>query len=75
MDSRPAGEHALEEKEVASLPSLGRLRCLSIRHISAIDDALVSIGEYGEVRLVKIGGKLRFVQTLKSRSLQGKDHG
>ena len=75
MDSRPAGKHTLEESDLASLPSFGRLRCLSTRHISAIDDALVSIGEYGEVRLIKAGGKLRFIQTLKSRGFRDKEPG
>jgi hypothetical protein len=45
------------------------LQCLSMCHIRAIDGALAAIGDYGEVRLVKNGGKLRFIQTLRSESL------
>lgn len=44
------------------------LRCLSVRQIHAIDDALASVGAYGEVRLIQNGGKLRFIQILKSQA-------
>ncbi len=52
------------------LVSLERpLQCLSISHIRAIDDALAAIAAYAEVRLIKNRGKLRFIQTVKSRDL------
>lgn len=46
------------------------LRCLSADQILAIDNALTEIGSFGEVRLVKNGGKVRFVQTMKSKALK-----
>jgi len=36
------------------------------RHIQMIDEALCSLGEYGEVRLVVEKGRLRFLITQKS---------
>jgi len=36
------------------------------RHIQMIDEALCSLGEYGEVRLVVEKGQLRFLVTQKS---------
>ncbi len=34
-----------------------------------VDRALVSLGPFGEVRLVKVKGQLRFIQKLDSRDL------
>jgi hypothetical protein len=39
---------------------------LQPRHIQMIDEALRSLGEYGEVRLVVEKGRLRFLVTEKS---------
>ena len=39
---------------------------LSPKHIQMIDEALCSLGEYGEVRLVVEKGQLRFLVTQKS---------
>lgn len=39
---------------------------LEPRHIQMIDEALRSLGEYGEVRLVVEKGRLRFLVTQKS---------
>ena len=36
------------------------------KHVQMIDEALCSLGEYGEVRLVVEKGRLRFVITQKS---------
>ena len=36
------------------------------KHIQMIDEALCSLGEYGEVRLVVEKGRLRFLITQKS---------
>jgi len=47
------------------------LQCLSVHHIHSIDDALAAIGDYGEVRLIKNGNKLRFIQTVTSQPLIG----
>ena len=36
------------------------------KHIQMIDEALCSLGEYGEVRLIVEKGRLRFLVTQKS---------
>lgn len=65
---------ATEQAAHTALPQLQRpLRCLLISHIHAIDDALAQIGAYGEIRLIKNGGKLRFIQTVKSEVLKGEE--
>lgn len=42
------------------------LKFLEIKQVSMIDEALSSLGEYGEVRLVVEKGRLRFLVTQKS---------
>lgn len=42
------------------------LKFLEMRQVSMIDEALNSLGEYGELRLVVEKGKLRFLVTQKS---------
>lgn len=50
------------------LPSgeLYSLKFLNAKQVSMIDEALSSLGDYGEVRLVVEKGKLRFLATQKS---------
>ncbi|NLE75488.1 MAG: hypothetical protein GX605_01890 [Chloroflexi bacterium] len=48
---------------------------LSLHHptpaqVQMIDKALAEIGPYREVRLVKVKGRLRFVQKLESQNAQ-----
>lgn len=45
------------------------LKVLTPDQILEIDRALESLGPFGEVRLVKVKGKLRFIQRLESREL------
>ena len=42
------------------------LAFLEMKQVSMIDEALSSLGEYGEVRLIVEKGKLRFLVTQKS---------
>lgn len=42
------------------------LQFLELREISMIDEALSSLGDFGEVRLVVEKGRLRFLITQKS---------
>jgi hypothetical protein len=42
------------------------LKFLEMRQVSMIDEALSSLGDYGELRLVVEKGKLRFLVTQKS---------
>ncbi len=45
------------------------LETLTPKQVLAVDRALTSIGSFGEVRLVKVKGKVRFIQQLKSNDL------
>ncbi|MEW6718383.1 MAG: hypothetical protein AB1345_12900 [Chloroflexota bacterium] len=52
--------------ETKSQPSDGRLHFLDEKQIEMIDEALTSLGNFGEVRLVVERGRIRFVVTQKS---------
>jgi hypothetical protein len=52
------------DPETEALPQ--KQRMLQTHHIEMIEEALRSVGEYGEVRLVVEKGKLRFLITQKS---------
>lgn len=45
------------------------LETLTPQQVLAVDRALTAIGSFGEVRLVKVKGKVRFIQQLKSNDL------
>lgn len=45
------------------------LTILNIEYIHRIDDALAKSGPFGEVKLIKAKGKLRFIQRTESESL------
>ncbi len=61
----PFGERT--DGETLRLPR--PLRVLTPQQIVEIDRALEEIGSFGEVRLIKAKGKLRFIQRLESREL------
>ncbi len=42
------------------------LKFIEVQQVSMIDEAIGSIGEYGEVRLIVEKGRLRFLITQKS---------
>ena len=42
------------------------LKFMELQQVSMIDEALTSLGDYGEVRLIVEKGKLRFLVTQKS---------
>jgi len=44
------------------------LEVLTARHVQLIDQALASLGPFSEVRLIKVRGKLRFIEKLESES-------
>ena len=56
-----------EKANAGSIDS--NLRCLSLLDISVIDEALHSVGVFGEVHLVVENGRLKFVRTVKSEKL------
>ena len=45
------------------------LKVLTPEQVLEVDRVLASIGPFGEVRLVKVKGRLRFIQQLESRDL------
>ena len=45
------------------------LSMLTPEQIREVDRALANVGPFGEVRLIKVKGKLRFIQQLDSRDL------
>jgi hypothetical protein len=47
------------------------LSMLKLEHIKQIDDALAELGPFGEVRIIKQRGKLRFIQKVESESMLG----
>lgn len=53
--------------EAVSVPlSHLMLHCLTPRQVQMIDDALRDVGPFGEVRLIKVKGRLRFIEKLES---------
>ena len=48
---------------------LERLQVLTPEQILKVDQALASIGPFGEVRLVKVKGRVRFIQRLESQDI------
>jgi len=48
---------------------IGALRFLSPEAVSRIDQALQEVGEFGEVTLIVMKGRLRFIQITQSEKL------
>ncbi len=46
------------------------VKILDAEQIKRIDAALAAVGDFGEVRLIKTKGKLRFIQKVKSEKLE-----
>ena len=59
-----------QSETLPSMPEVHEadLNMLSLEQISLIDNALTELGAFGEVRLIKAKGKLRFIQKLESIS-------
>ena len=56
--------------ETSSVLVLDRpLSVLKFEHIRQIDDALAELGPFGEVRIIKQRGNLRFIQKVESESI------
>jgi hypothetical protein len=51
-----------------------KLKFLVPPAISAIDEALSAVGDFGEVHLIVEGGRLRFVVTQKSFAMPGRNN-
>ena len=66
-DNRP-GLYETGEDQTAPLSGT-LLKTLSWEQVLRIDDALTELGPFGEVRLIKAKGKVRFIQVLESKSM------
>jgi hypothetical protein len=54
-------------REISPVLTLDRpLGVLNSEHIRQIDDALAELGPFGEVRIIKQRGNLRFIQKMES---------
>lgn len=49
----------------------GTLKMLTLQQVRQIDEALALLGPFGEIRLIKERGLLRFIDKLDSESLSG----
>jgi hypothetical protein len=49
--------------------SAHRLHSLTPAQVLAIDRALTALGPFGEVRIVKARGRVRFIETLESQDM------
>ncbi len=47
---------------------LSKLKCLTLQNILQIEESLQKVGPFGQVRLVKKDGELKFIQRLESIS-------
>jgi hypothetical protein len=57
-------------RETMPVMTLDRpLSVLKLEHIRQIDDALAELGPFGEVRIIKQRGKLRFIQKVESENI------
>lgn len=45
------------------------LKILTPEQVLEVDRALAAIGPFGEVRLIKVKGRVRFIQQLESRDI------
>jgi hypothetical protein len=59
-------ENPLLTKIITQTGETCTLKFLELRQVTMIDEALSSLGDYGEVRLIVEKGKLRFLVTQKS---------
>lgn len=70
MDSKTAGSSEPQMERTTSLSLDRPLKFLSKRDVQAIDNALAAVGPFGEVRLIKNRGRLRFIQTVRSEDVR-----
>jgi len=57
-------------REISPVLTLDRpLGVLKSEHIRQIDDALAELGPFGEVRIIKQRGNLRFIQAMERAAI------
>jgi hypothetical protein len=52
---------------------IATLKFLNLEAVSRIDQALQEVGEFGEVTLIVMKGRLRFIQITQSEKLEDAD--
>jgi hypothetical protein len=62
--------HPNETYEPPNLPLYSELKFLRPHIIAVIEEALNQVGPFGEVQLVVEKGRLRYIRTIKSESLE-----
>ena len=55
-----------DRRNTKAVPA-GQLEKLTHQQVKQIDEALVSVGDYGEVRLIVQRGRLRYINRLESQ--------
>jgi len=73
VQHKPMQNQAVQTAEDARSALEHSLHFLSLRHICAIDEALTAIGPYGEVRLIKHAGRLRFIERVISEAFNNNE--
>ena len=66
MNARGSGQGDVQNQVVRNAE--GPLKMLTPQQIRQIDEALAKLGPFGEVRLIKQRGRLRFIQKIESES-------
>ncbi len=59
-------DHIIKPQIITSDGETCELKFMELHQVSMVDEALSSVGEYGEVRLIVEKGRLRFLVTQKS---------
>jgi hypothetical protein len=59
-----------ELMQILPQPLVPDLKTLNAIQIKRIDEALAAVGDFGEVRLIKSKGKLRYIQKLDSEKIE-----
>ena len=57
------------ERTTSRTISAQDLHALTPAQVRVIDEVLASLGAFGEVRIVKCKGRVRFIETLESRDM------
>jgi hypothetical protein len=63
------GKQTTKSDDTLTLALDRSLKVLTPEQIQKIDDALAGLGPFGEIRLIKNKGKLRFIQKVESESI------
>jgi hypothetical protein len=45
------------------------VKCLDVQLMRRVNEALATVGDFGEVRLIVVKGRVRFIQVVRSEDL------